>query len=253
MPNSKHDNESNDGPKDRKNQNVRAIILIIVVAAILFGALAFIAWYFVNEHSERIRFLTVNTLSLLVMVVIAVQAYIYRKQWGVMQAQTEIARKAANAAELSAKTAQDALRIGERPSLGVIKTTLTAFSPNEVPVAKLEVKNTGRVPSTRTSVHAAMNIRAEDRCPEPILPTLAREQSRSVIAINAERHSFATTNRRLSVAEFEGVQVGRLWIYVYVMIRYSDSQGGDYFTEYYARFLPTVGQFEDCPTHNDAN
>ena len=167
-------------------------------------------------------------------------------------AQTEIARQPANAAELSAKTAQDALRIGERPALGVTKVTLTTFNPTEVPIAKIEIKNTGRIPGRGTSVHAAMNIRPEDDCPEPVLPTLSRRQSRSTITVNADRHSFATTNQRLNLAEFEGVRDGRLWLYVYAMIRYSDGRGGNYFTEYYARFLPLLSQFEDCPTHNEA-
>jgi fatty acid desaturase len=53
MPDNHYDDGNSNDPKDRKNQNARAIALILIVAAILFGALAFVAWYFVNEHSER--------------------------------------------------------------------------------------------------------------------------------------------------------------------------------------------------------
>jgi len=205
-------------------------------------------------------------LQLLLFVAVLIQAGIYWKQLRTMRStvallnrQTDIAERSAKASETSAKAAkqsakvaEEALRIGERPALGVTNVTLTTFNPNEVPIAKLEIKNTGRVPARCTSVHTTMNIRPEDDGPEPILPSLFRKQSRSTITVNADRHSFATTNRRLSVAEFEGVRDGRLWLYVYTMIRYSDGRGGDYFTEYYARFLPLLSQFEDCPTHNEA-
>jgi len=73
-----------DVPGDEGEQAV-TIPRIIIAAAILLGVLAFIAWYFVNEHSERIRFITVNSLSLLVVVIIAIQSVIYRREWRVMQ------------------------------------------------------------------------------------------------------------------------------------------------------------------------
>lgn len=87
MPNNETDNGNSNKPEGRENQNTRAITLIVVVAAILFVGLALIAWYFVNEHSERIKFLTVNALSLFVLAAIAVQALIYRKQAETMERQ----------------------------------------------------------------------------------------------------------------------------------------------------------------------
>ena len=231
----------------------RSYLWLVVLGGVLAVLGLFLASVYWPNLSERTKFFTGNLLNLAIALAVIAQVIIYRVQARIMERQLRATELAAKAAELSSKTAQAALRIGERPALGVIKTTLTTFNPNEVPIAKIEIKNTGRIPATGASVHAAMNIRPEPNYPEPVLPTLSREQSRSVITVNADRHLYATTNQRLTLAEFEGVRTGRLWLYVYAMIRYSDGRGGDYFTEYYARFLPRLTEFEDCPTHNDAN
>jgi hypothetical protein len=72
-----------------KNQRVSRSGLWIGVGALIlltaFAVLVVITVYFVNEHSERTKFFTVNTLSLSVLVAIIVQAFIYRGQWKAMQ------------------------------------------------------------------------------------------------------------------------------------------------------------------------
>src|SRR5258706_7501565 len=45
----------------------------------------FTAHYRVSEHSARIRFFTDSALNLLILVAILVQAYIYVRQWAVME------------------------------------------------------------------------------------------------------------------------------------------------------------------------
>lgn len=57
---------------------------------VLLGLLA--ASIFVPNLSERVKFFTVNALSVLVFFVILVQAYIYRKQWDIMERQYKISR-----------------------------------------------------------------------------------------------------------------------------------------------------------------
>lgn len=61
---------------------------IVVAALILLGIVTLVGFTLV-EHKDRVNFLTVNTLSTLVFVAIAMQVYVYRKQWKVMQAQTK--------------------------------------------------------------------------------------------------------------------------------------------------------------------
>jgi hypothetical protein len=249
-PDSDHDSAQADGGhNDGKLSHLRWVLIggAIAIAGLLIASI----WW--PNLTERTKFFTGNLLNLVIALAVIAQVLIYRVQARIMERQLRATELAANAAELSGKTAQDALRIGERPALGITKTTLTHFNPNGVPIAKIEVKNTGRVPARGVYVHTAMNIRPEHECPEPVLPTLMRKQSRSTITINAERHAFATTNERLSMAQYEGIRGGNLWLYVYAMIKYSDGRGGDYFTEYYARFQPLLTQFEDCPTHNDAD
>src|ERR1041385_4142388 len=61
------------------------LVWAVVIAVLGFGALTMVAIFFVTEHSERIKFVTVNTISLFVLLAIVVQAFIYAKEWRVMQ------------------------------------------------------------------------------------------------------------------------------------------------------------------------
>lgn len=109
-----------DEDKKASNTGWRIIVAAAVIAAVAIVGVGFL---YIKE-SERVAFITVNTLSLLVLVAIAVQAYIYRKQWEAMEEQrdamTEQGRlmsvslaqneRSVKAAEKSVKLAEDARR-----------------------------------------------------------------------------------------------------------------------------------------------
>jgi hypothetical protein len=85
---------------------------IIFGGFVLFIILLLIS-IFLPYLTERLKFFTVNLLSLLVLVIIAIQALISRRQWGVMQEQTAIAQKATTAAELSSKAAEQSIKLAQ--------------------------------------------------------------------------------------------------------------------------------------------
>jgi hypothetical protein len=65
---------------------------ILIFGGTLITALLVVG-VFAPYMSERIKFITVNALSILVLVAIAVQAYIYRRQWETMDRQWLVTRK----------------------------------------------------------------------------------------------------------------------------------------------------------------
>ena len=148
MPNDEHNNENSDDPERRKNQNARAITLVVIAAAILFGILAFIAWYFVNEHSERIKFLTVNTLSLFVLMAIVIQAYIYWKQRGLMAQQSKAMQDSLVETRNLIAQNERFSRINSRAYVFINTATLDApINSGKYPLPKITVKNSGRSPA----------------------------------------------------------------------------------------------------------
>src|SRR5438552_9605938 len=66
--------------------------LIITAGLILLGVVALVGFTLI-DHKDRISFLTVNSLSALIVEAVAMQVYVYRKQWAVMERQWEAMRQ----------------------------------------------------------------------------------------------------------------------------------------------------------------
>jgi hypothetical protein len=90
MPDEPETEQSDSQVDSADDQYTRPISLgLVVTAASLFVAglalLGIVAYLRVSEHSARIRFFTDSSLNLLILVAILVQAYIYVRQWAVME------------------------------------------------------------------------------------------------------------------------------------------------------------------------
>lgn len=83
--------QSNKGVQTHHDQKVShtGLWIIIGVVVLVVATVVFVGAFYVNQSSERIRFITVNTLSVLIAGLVAVQAYIYRKQWDAMERSLE--------------------------------------------------------------------------------------------------------------------------------------------------------------------
>src|SRR5689334_6924184 len=73
-----------------------SLLKVLILGGILFGALLMVS-VFAPNMSERIKFFTVNALSLLVLLAIAIQAFIYHQQREVMERQLKATEEAAEA------------------------------------------------------------------------------------------------------------------------------------------------------------
>jgi len=108
------------GDKDiTKNLSLKTYWVSIGVATlIVLVILGIVAHFRVNEHSESIRFFTVNTLSWLVFVAVVTQIIIYKKQWEAMQntlKEMRISRELENRAWVGLKK----IEVEQRPEGGV--------------------------------------------------------------------------------------------------------------------------------------
>jgi len=129
----------------KQNSNDKPVMWAVLIAIVGVVILVIVGRFFVVEHSEKIRFVTVNTLSLFVFLAIVVQAYIYRRQWEVMDGQLTAARQA--------------LQIGTRAYVGIhsvevdLKTTKRLF---------IKLENIGKVPAERITIRMLLSVAVFD-------------------------------------------------------------------------------------------
>jgi len=94
--------------KNNKRASPRAVWTIAavgVVGVLVIGLIAIV----LPNMTERIKFFTTNALSVLLLDVIVVQAYIYSRQWEVMKTQERILERQAKAFEAQVITMQGQL------------------------------------------------------------------------------------------------------------------------------------------------
>src|SRR5215210_3495245 len=106
--------------------------------------------------SERVKFFTVNALSLLVFIAIAVQAYIYRRQWEAMEDSLAETRKivdqnerAVKVAERGIEVAQNAAYIEQRAYVGIQRMTVEGLDEGRCPILNITWINGGKTPAWR--------------------------------------------------------------------------------------------------------
>ena len=206
------------------------------VVLIAIGILAYVAHYYVNEHSASIKFFTEAFLSAMVLVVIVVQAAIYYKQTGIMERQLRATEKAAQAAD-------KALQISERPYLAITAFKVTPI-PFEIgkPIAySARIQNTGRTPAYDVWGGIYLTISEAEITDETGLdyPEFSHPVSRSPIAAGGHQTRRRTTpNLRLTPFDVERLNDGRLFLYVYGVEYYKDS------------FTPDIHRLAHCWQYN---
>ena len=118
--------ENEDCQAKAKNENsagnnislTTSFIAIGVATTIFLIVLGVTAYFRVNEHSERIRFFTVNTLSWIVFMAVVTQIVIYKKQWHAMRdtlSEMKTSRELTNRAWIGVKS----IEIEENPDGGI--------------------------------------------------------------------------------------------------------------------------------------
>lgn len=163
------------------------------------------------------------------------------------------ARSAADATRRSVEVAQEALRLGHRPSVGAVTITMAEFTPGKVGRVTIQYQNTGTTPALNASAMTTVNIRFVDY-PDPKPSALITGiPSRATIAINARRFANGYTLKPLSLEIIDAIKQGKRWFFVYSSLTYEDGRGGKFFTHYCGRYNPDLGSFDECTIYNDSN
>jgi len=165
------------------------------------------------------------------------------------------AQSSARAAEQSVQVTKDALRMGERPSIGITGISMVEFVAGKRGYAKLAYVNTGRTPARHATVLSTMVITpvAEAEANFKFSNNIIGITSRSSVAVNATRFAHAFTDQPLSANEIKEVEDEKKWAFVYSLVEYDNGRGDNYFTQYCGRYIPALKVFGECPIFNDSN
>ncbi|MGB8510751.1 MAG: hypothetical protein WCD76_20435 [Pyrinomonadaceae bacterium] len=171
--------------------------------------------------------------------------------------QANTSQVTARAIGQNTRIAQDTFRLVERPSLGVEGVALRPLVPGEEAIVRVTFRNSGHTPATHFTIQSYLSFQqASDinvPCPTIELTELSGLLSRSTVPINGTAHAVAQSFIKLNDEFVKAINSGKMWLYVYVIVRYEGS-GQRYFSEFYARFDPEdEGSFIICGEHNNSN
>jgi hypothetical protein len=191
--NSQSDDAFDQQPQDHESH--AGLWVIIGVGLIGLALIAILGFWFVTE--QKIRFVTEFSLTTMLATLVAVQAYIYRRQWAVMERQGNAmqdtlveTRKLIAVGEQQADTSKAAVLMAERSAIAAeenLKSAKDAFYASErayvtIPEAAsqttgaevvilLTVENIGKTPAYRVRISASMNVVAEPPIIDDSSPT----------------------------------------------------------------------------------
>lgn len=245
------DGEPNKADKNNKGTKERnaGLWLIVLTGGIILAVLLFVSVYLPNM-TERVKFFTVNALSISILAAIAVQAFIYLKQQEIMRGQLDVMKA-------SIRQTKRFFDLTERPSLGIEGEMEFSQEPNGERYIEVIIKNSGKSPAVQVRSGITTGIQIPDtyvpidRCPEPAKGEMMGMESRGVIAISGSTY---LSSKNLTIEEFEGVIKGELQYFIWIYVTYlkNSRQRKPYIFESYSRYKAENGIFVVCPTHNDA-
>jgi hypothetical protein len=173
------------------------------------------------------------------------------------QVQARTSQVAARAADRSASIAQDTFRLVYRPTLGVDGAEITKFKEGEEIEGAIRFKNSGQTVARNTTVRSHFSTEPAGSisrpCPDVTNPPLAGLGSRSQIPVGGFKSAVPRSFVKASAEDIKRIESGQWWLYVYAIVRYEGSTGGQYFTSFYARWNSVRRTFDECDSNNEAN
>ncbi len=238
MPQTEQTN-SDPGQSDKNNKRTSHAGLwwILIAGGAFLVTLLFVSVYLPNL-TERVKFFAVNALSILLLVTIAVQAYIYRRQWEVIERQEDVMRESlAETRNLIAQNERFS-RINSRAYVFIDTASLDApINSGKYPLAKIVVKNSGRSPAFNHRMRieqAFLAGEALEKAKKGIMPKM-RPLDKKGLAIIGAGH---TTDMHLvrdtwkSPEDEELAMKGESVFYMWGLNCYSDIFGKEYSSKF---------------------
>lgn len=177
---------------------------------------------------------------------------------GKLERQTVASEKASMAAEsavnLAAESTKHTLRemqLEQRAWVGVSSAMMVKLAPNERVTAMLGVKNTGKT----FALHATLFQRLISLY-GPLLQFPENIIQEPGITLFPGAEFFGQVeggNTPLSQEEFNAIQSGRAFIYMYGTIRYEDVLGNPHRTQFALKYSPAVQNFQAYQGNNEAD
>ena len=192
------------------------------------------------QASGRLPFFTQNFLSLLVLVAIAIQAYIYRRQWEVMERQgNEIERQSKQAREHAIHTLRAYVNI-------------RVVAPDFPKQVLMEIVNFGQTPAHNVQFAHTIAVKPFQETPEatpesidwvipgvPLAPTMSIEKPLPL--------------GKISEADMAKLHDPQYRLFIWGVIRYEDVFYKTRYTRFSAFHIPQTKRLGTCPRGNDAN
>jgi len=210
-----------------------------------FAALAVLLVFTFVQRAGRIPFFTENFLSLVLLMVIVVQSYIYRRQWEAMQEGLIETRKMVAQNERSVKAAQDtvilterALRIGSRAYFFVYEATLeSGISSGQYPLPNVVFKNSGKTPAFKHRVRLEQDFfggEALEKARKGIMPDMRPMSGKGLGIVGPGSYTHIRPERqRWKRPEDEELAIkGEIEFYVWGLICYSDIFGEEHSSKF---------------------
>jgi hypothetical protein len=259
------DNQPKSGEDQKGSQ--RGLWLIIAAGFIAVVAVIFVGSFWISPV-DRTRFITEFILTVALADLVAVQAYIYKKQWAAMKGQLEAMQEQltlmreqtgaikaqAEASEISAKasetsavaakqTAEVALKsfiTAERPEIYFKRTQLYPLERGKQARAIFLACNGGRITAYKVAIE--FNYCAPPRAIfalDKVLPWDDAILDRiDVLPPEADMTVRPTFGFEPTEVDLIGLGNGVLSLYIYGRMRYEDGYGREYTMSFYRQYNP---------------
>lgn len=232
--------------EENNNNSERGLWIIIGVGAVLLAAVVVIGGVFIDVG--KVRFITEFSLTVLLAALVAVQAYIYRKQWEVMaQQRVEIEKQAGYMLD-SLESAREHAIYTLRAYVN-IRSVVASF-PRQI---LMEVVNFGQTPAHHVQFAHKVAVRSIKENPEasletfdwatipgaPLAPTMSIEKHIALWGIPD--------------ADIAKVNDPKYRLFIWGIIRYTDVFRKTRYTQFAAFYSPESKKIGTCSKGNAAN
>lgn len=231
----KHDEDEKDS--QRGLGMIIGVGIVVLLIVILVGA--------VFVDSQKIRFVTEFSLTVALATLVAVQAYIYRKQWKAMQeslteTQTIVTQNAqlVKAAQDTVTLTERGLRIGSRAYFFVWEATLESpINSGQYPLLKVVFKNSGKTPAFKHRVRLEQGFFGGDaleKARKGIMPDMRPMSGKGLGIVGPDSYTTNYPERQSwkSTEDEELAIKGEIVFYVWGLICYSDIFGEEHSSKF---------------------
>jgi len=255
------DNKDNKEPKIQesidRNDPLLQVAPIGLRRIVIFGGILLLILLavsiFVPNLSERVKFFTVNALSLLVLFAIAVQAYIYRRQWETMDRQWLAMKDQTNIMRNTLAENRETFYIGQRAYIGVVGVRFAENSYVAVgrePVVHITIINAGNTPAWSISARAHLVIGPET--PEYLTAaeadTIEQTHIGHVMLPKVEKELVIETHVKISHDQINKIINNEEYFYIRGRIYFTDISKAQRNFPFCVVYSPPSRGFGDCAT-----